>query len=146
MSDELCARIPHSYDPAWDVFVEDDGRTGYAYLRHRSKIVGDVWLYNRAPTPAHVDWSDRGDLPYPNRRELGDDLDVPPPSMPTDLSAYWFHDDIVYAGVFVRGELFGILGEGRCPGWSRLARRPGPLALPLDDAPLRADGQTLVRR
>ena len=48
------------------VVFEDDGRTAYGYLLRDSKIVADVWIYNRGPAPEQPEWTDRERAPFRN--------------------------------------------------------------------------------
>jgi hypothetical protein len=121
----------------FNVVVEDDGRVAYAYLREGRVIVADVWLYNSGPTPAHPEWRDRSKMPFANPRDYVADEDHPILRSPADVSAQWIVDgDRLRAiDIYLRGERYARLAPGAKPGWSKLAKRRGPLALPLTDAP-----------
>lgn len=114
------------------VVIDDDGRVAYAYLRDGlGEIIGDVWLYNRAPAPAVADWSDPREAPFLNPRSHARPLDQPLPAE-EDLAVAWTVDgELLLADVFVHGVLLARLSPGSAPGWNRLATLEGPCALPL---------------
>ena len=116
------------------VVIEDDGRTGYAYLLDGDEIVSDVWLYNRYAI-ADVRWDDPADLPFPNRAELirpGLSLCV------TDTSHVVCVWDRVGVDILVDGQLVARLEAGVSPGWSFLAAIDGPCARSLESRPGRS--------
>ena len=49
--------------------LDDDGKVAYAYLKRGGTICGDVWLYNRCPTPTLPEWKDRSNMPFANCRD-----------------------------------------------------------------------------
>jgi hypothetical protein len=113
-----------------DVWIEDDGRVGYAYiLDAQGKICGDVWLYNRAPAPPDFEQSDqeagpRNPAPYVNA-----DVHFALPSSADDFSVDWMQQgSTAFARVFIRDRLAALLAKGTRPGWSALAKRDGPVA------------------
>jgi hypothetical protein len=117
-----------------DVVFEDDGRVAYAYLRDGAKLISDVWLYNSGPTPDVPEWTDPSRMPFANPREFTAPESPPELHSPKDVSARWIGDDnhqLIEVEVYLKGELFAKLAPGAKPGWSRLARKAGPLALPL---------------
>lgn len=121
------------------VVVDDDGRVAYAYLLDaEGRICGDVWLYNRCPTPKEPEWTDRDKAPFANPEAFVDTTkEFPLPDSADDVSVAWGrHDDACEARVFIRGRLAAKLVSGAKPGWSVLARQDGPLAnvLSLDES------------
>ena len=111
------------------VIVEVDDRVAYAYLLENDEIVGDVWLYNVAPTPETVDWRDRDAMPFLNPRSFCSD--EPAPDLRQDVECRWVEDAVeICAG----GIVVGRLAAGAKPGWSRMARMDGPLARTLRTA------------
>jgi hypothetical protein len=112
--------------------IEDDGRVCYAYaLSGDDKISGDVWLYNRCPTPDVPEWDKPDDLPFANPREfVAADLDFQPPESPSDISVSWMPtaDGGFHVQIYIRDQLIARLGRGTNPGWSVLAGKDGPLA------------------
>lgn len=109
------------------VIIEDDGRVAYAYLRQGTKIVGDVWLYNVLTAPEAVDWNDRGQMPFLNPGKYA--RDEPPIRIDSRLRIAW---TVSGASLYSGDVLLARLEINRRPGWSRQARIPGPLALPLE--------------
>jgi hypothetical protein len=110
--------------------IEDDGRVCYAYLASAEGITGDVWLYNRAPTPDEPEWSNRELAPFLNpvsltRRDL-------PFSIPNSSEAFkvdWRKTKAgMAASIYIDGVLAGILAPGDKPGQSAAASADGPLA------------------
>lgn len=57
-----------SPDGSHTLVVEEDERVAYAYLLRGPEIVGDVWLYNVAPTPEETNWKDPAQMPFLNPR------------------------------------------------------------------------------
>ncbi len=92
-------------DPESDLeaVFEDDGRVAYAHVVKDKRIMGDVWVYNRAPAPAQPEWTDRERAPFLNPRD------------------------------YVTDDVAAKLGAGMRPGFAALARRDGPLARVLPD-------------
>ncbi len=116
------------------VVVDDDGRVAWAYLRDGlGDIIGDVWLYNRAPSPVEADWSDPRAAPFLNPLSHARPFDQPLPTE-ADLSVEWtLEGELLLADVHVHGVLLARLSPGSAPGWSRLATEAGPCAQPLPD-------------
>lgn len=114
----------------FSVVFEDDGRVAYAYLRRSGVIVGDVWLYNHAPTPAQPEWGDRRLMPFKNAAGYASDVEFEPIRVETDVDFEWTDSpgEELVARVYLRGALHGQLMPGSRPGWSRLASVDGPLA------------------
>ena len=110
--------------------VEDDGKVAYAYLKDRDGIVGDVWLYNRCPTPEDPEWDDRGKIPFANSRayvsergRLETEIDA------SDINVDWeFEQGMPVAFVYIARDLYGVVGVGDKPGSARFAIKDGPLA------------------
>lgn len=120
----------------YSVVVEDDGKVAYAYLLDPSHaIVGDVWLYNRGPTPKAVDRANRNLLPFANPLDFASATTVEPLQHEADVLVQWkpASGQPLQAHLFIRKELFAVLKDGFAPGWSRLAAKDGPLALVLKD-------------
>ena len=116
----------------YSVVIEDDGKVTYAYLLDPSHaIIGDVWLYNRGPTPKSTDWSDRNLVPFANPLDFASDTTVEPLRREADVLVQWKRASAqpLQAHLFIREELFAVLKDGFAPGWSRLATKSGPLAL-----------------
>jgi hypothetical protein len=113
------------------VIVEDDGRVGYAYLLDDNrKICGDVWLYNRCPTPEQPQWHERDNAPFANPVPFVDrDMIFLLPDSATDMTVEWdVESDAATARIYLDRELFAKLNDGSKPGWARLAAKDGPLA------------------
>ncbi|MCW8133374.1 MAG: hypothetical protein KIS92_23730 [Planctomycetota bacterium] len=121
--------------------VEDDGRVAYAYLVRDRQIVGDLWLYNQAPTPTQTDWKDRSALPFLNPAAFVNEAEMAEPlTRDSELSVDWTHAP--EARILIRGKLYGVLAPAFKPGWSVAARKDGPLAKCLDGHPARAPSPT----
>ena len=112
------------------IVLEDDGRVAYAYLLEGDEIVGDVWLYNVAPTPETVNWRDRASTPFLNPRKYCAEESVPQLRGDSTVSCQWSEEG---AEVTIDGVRMARLVRGSKPGWSRLAASPGPLARPLNE-------------
>jgi hypothetical protein len=94
------------------------------------QICGDVWLYNRCPTPIEPEWHDREGAPYPNPACLADDREIfALPQAADDFSVEWKRKEGSYfSWIYIRATLAAILADGHKPGWSVLAKKDGPLA------------------
>lgn len=108
---------------------EDNGRVAYAYLLVNGKIEGDVWLYNRGEAPKEPEWNNRDLAPYRNPAEFALSLEHPADSE-SDIEIEWDHQNEEHPQVkiYVRRKLLGVLKMGTKPGWSKLAKKDGPLA------------------
>lgn len=111
------------------VVIEEDSRVAYAYLLDAGTIVSDVWLYNIGDAPTQVDWQDRAQMPFPNPSRFCRDVPYSRLSSQSDVKCVMHSSQV---DVIVDGELFARLKPGARPGWSKLASRRGPLALPLE--------------
>ncbi|MBE2251798.1 MAG: hypothetical protein IAE78_19840 [Myxococcus sp.] len=125
--------FPHA-ESGCSLVIDDDGRVAYAYLcGPDDAVLGDVWLFNRAPCPTPPDWTDPTQAPFLNPDVLTQPLAGPPPT-PGDLSVRWTLDGpLLLADVLLRGALLARLSPGSAPGWNVLARLGGPCALPFPD-------------
>jgi hypothetical protein len=96
--------------------------------------VGDVWLYNRCPTPRSAEWTTPENLPFANCREyVARGGRVTEPVGAEDVQVDWeYEGESPVAYVYVFGELHGVVGVGDKPGYARLARKDGPLARVLE--------------
>jgi hypothetical protein len=121
------------------VVLDDDGRTGYAYLYEGSRIVGDVWLYNRGEAPGSPPWERPGagpqDAPFANPRDCVD-ATTPRPEIEPDggnLNSewYWDGDSLRHVYLVIGDAIWARLAPGALPGWSRLAVSENPVARPL---------------
>lgn len=115
----------------YSVIVEDNGRVAYAYLLNAAAaIVSDVWLYNHGIAPMFVDRSNVEDLPFRNTSEFACATALQPLRESSEFSVEWkrLPHQTIEARLSIRGELFAVLHQGVAPGWSRLARKSGPLA------------------
>ena len=123
-----------SPDGHFSLILDDDGRTGYAYLVNDSgDITADCWLYNRGVAPTQGEWNSPEKMPFANPAEYIDPKFRSGFILPNgegDVSVGWLKEG---AELFVEGRLFARLVSGSKPGWSRLAVKDGPLALPFTD-------------
>jgi len=111
------------------LILEDDGRVAYAYLLEDERIVSDVWLYNVANTPSSVDWKDRSAMPFLNPEGMVRNETFTRLTPCAAIECKWLTDTVE---VSIGGVLMARLAPGARPGWSRLASRRGPLAIPLE--------------
>jgi hypothetical protein len=111
------------------VILEDDNRVAYAYLMMGETIVSDVWLYNVAAAPDTPEWSDASKMPFLNPSVYcSKDASLPRLNKEVVVECAWTDAAV---DVFLNDILAARLAEGAKPGWSRLAIKKGPLALPL---------------
>lgn len=111
--------------------LEDDHRVAYAYLLDGERIVADVWLYNVSPSPESEEWSDRSRLPFLNPKPFclaGETL----PRLSIDSEVTCLREG-KYVDVKLGDEHVARFKSGVRPGWSKLAAKAGPLALPLSE-------------
>jgi hypothetical protein len=115
---------------AYGLTFEDDGKVAYAYLLWKDDIIGDVWLYNRCPTPDIPEWTDRTNIPFANPREfVGEGAHLTRGIQPADVIVDWeYKCDKPVAYVYLFQKLFGVVGVGDKPGYARAAVKNGPLA------------------
>lgn len=119
-----------SPDGGYSVTVEADARVAYAYLLEDGKIIGDVWLYNVAPTPSSTNWKDRDQMPFLNPAPLAGAQDAY--AIRNGLECRWTGRKVE---ILCGGELVAVLVPGAKPGWSKQAQEDGPLAKTLSSAP-----------
>jgi len=118
-------------DSRYAVIVEIDSKVAYAYLLEGDDIVADVWLYNVAPPPDTPEWDDRDNAPFANPREFCQDEQPPRIDDPDkEVAVEWIRSDGdgVAVVVMIHGTTMARLEPGATPGWSRRARKDGPLA------------------
>jgi len=109
------------------VLIEDDDKVCYAYLLKEKRIVGDIWLYNSAPTPNEPEWYSKANLPFLNPAEfVSENLEPFNGSSPVVVT--WDFGEQTVAKIFLASRLIAKLTEGSCPGWSSLVIKDGPLA------------------
>ena len=117
--------------PEFAVLIEDDDKVCYAYLLNEEKeerIVGDIWLYNRVPTPMEPEWHKKENLPFLNPAEfVEENLEPFEASSPVEVT--WDFGEETVAKIFLASRLIAKLTVGSCPGWSSLVIKDGPLAL-----------------
>ncbi|WP_286856427.1 MULTISPECIES: hypothetical protein [Sphingobacterium] len=114
--------------PKFAVYIEDDDRVCYAYLWKEKKIVGDIWLYNSAPTPSEPEWNNKENLPFLNPAEFVKE-NLKPFSASSSVEVTWDFGEEVVAKIFLASRLIAKLNDGSRPGWSSLVTKDGPLAL-----------------
>ena len=112
---------------------DDDGKVAYAYFKSGNAILGDVWLYNRCPTPVQPEWDDRGNLPFANSKDyMMEAGHVRQTITIEDVGVDWqYAGEGPKAFVYIFSELTAIVGVHDKPGYSRFASKDGPLAKPL---------------
>ncbi|RWY57263.1 hypothetical protein [Mucilaginibacter gilvus] len=123
--------IPCPFDNAYAVTIEDDGRVAYAYLNYYGDIVSDVWLYNRAATPAGS-FLNTDEMPALNPADyIKKDVTITPISDAAQVRCEWDEtaDGEIEAAILLRDKFIAELIPGAKPGFSVLAAKDGPLAL-----------------
>ena len=113
------------------IVVEDNGKVCYAYLLdERREIFGDVWLYNRCPTPVEPEWQEKADGPFANPASCSrQDSSFRLPVSVGDISVEWSEArGVETARIYLSNRYFAKLVDGAKPGWSLLAAKDGPLA------------------
>jgi hypothetical protein len=120
----------HSPDKSALLTFEDNGKVAYAYLKQNGKIVGDVWLYNRCPTPESPEWRNRDKIPFANSKEyVGENSRLEREVTDEDVLVDWEEDEngpVAY--VYIYEDLYGVVGVGDKPGYARLAVKDSPIA------------------
>jgi hypothetical protein len=131
-----------SQDGRWTVVVEEDERVCYGYLydRHAEEdatlISSDVWLYNLTTAPAVPEWTlrdARDRMPFLNAAEFVVGQGMLSGVQPEQLEVRWSEDSLrlTTADIYIEGALYARLKPGSRPGWSALAVRQSPIAIPL---------------
>ena len=96
-----------SPDGKSSLVLDDDGKTGYAYLVNvDGEITADCWLYNRGPAPTESEWNSPENMPFANPVEYVEPKfqdGFAPPSGEGDVSVGWLEDG---AEIFIEGRLF----------------------------------------
>jgi len=112
------------------VVLEDDEKTGYAYLYQDEEIICDVWLYNVDCNPISVNWKDESQLPFCNPAKYCTEEKLPRISedLKLRMECVWFNK---FVTIILDGLPLAKLCSGEFPGWSRTAKIAGPLARPL---------------
>jgi len=114
----------------YSVVFEDDGRAAYAYLLHGDNIIGEVWLYNQAPTPKEPEWHNKEKMPFLNpdgfiKENISPILDSEELKVNWKLSKEMDIDEVL---ISIRDKLVAMLELDSTPGWSLLVSKDGPLA------------------
>ncbi len=109
---------------------EDDGKVAYAYLLMGETIIGDVWLYNRCPTPDSPEWKNKRNIPFANCREyMLEEGRMKKKVLPQDVIVDWEKEaEELVAYVYIFEDLYGVIAENDKPGYARFALKDGPLA------------------
>jgi hypothetical protein len=115
----------------YSLIIEDDAKVCYAYLMSEEKIVGDVWLYNTATTPASVDWKNKDDMPFLNPSKYVDENKVISPISNSDqVELRWNmqQNELINVEILLGKRVVAKLAPGSKPGWSVAVSKDGPLA------------------
>lgn len=109
---------------------DDDGKVAYSYLKRAGEIVGDVWLYNRCPTPEAPEWKDRSNMPFANCIPyMNENSRMKELVELEDVKVVWKDEaNHLVAHIYIFDELYGVVGVGDKPGRARFATKDGPLA------------------
>jgi hypothetical protein len=128
---DFFSQIFCDFDPIYSVIIDDDGRVAYAYLYEEEKIVGDIWLYNRAMAPTQTIWNEE-DVPFLNPSEFIDErIVVEPVTNKSEITCEWKMspaNELLEVLILLRGNAFAKLAPGSKPGWSSIVKKDGPLA------------------
>jgi len=105
----------------YSLVFDDDGKVAYAYLKEAGIIVGDLWLYNRCPTPPEPEWHDRTHIPFALSRDfVADGGRLTRAVGSADVRVKWQYEaDAPVAYVYVFEDLYGVVGVGDKPGYAR---------------------------
>lgn len=118
-------------DTPWSCVIEDDGRVAYAYLLNDDEVVSDLWLYNQAPTPDSLEWTDRSKAPCLNPTHFVSGNQLMQPLCTADEAHVEFVNEAsgnTAAEIYIRGQKYGRLVAGEKPGFCLGALNDGPLA------------------
>lgn len=110
---------------------DDNCRVAYAYLKdNMSRILGEVWLYNRVRAPSCKEWLDKKNIPFANCAEyISPGATVHKQVSRNDVQVDWDNDGkSVRAYIYIFGDLFGMVGIDDKPGYARHALKDGPVA------------------
>jgi len=124
---KACDHVGSDYSAVF----EDDGKTAYGYLLQNGEIVGKVWLYNCFPAPEIPDWEDKRNAPYLNPKEFVKDENFPRIENEDEVEFSWYTDANTGKNaveIVLRGLPFAQIEPSSVSGWSRLAKKDGPLA------------------
>lgn len=114
----------------YELSIEDDGLTCYAFLHKDGKQVGFVWMYNRQAVPLGMTLR-RGN-PVPNPEPYSSSQPLAVADSDSDFEATCaVRDGTFECAIYVKGILTSVVGDGDNPGWSRNAALDGPAALAL---------------
>lgn len=124
-------------ESGYSVVFDDDGKVAYAYMLDQGDdIIADVWLYNRCATPSEPEWRDPDNMPFANPVGfVKEDIETITTNKIEDVKIDWglSSDNLIQAGIYIRGNLMAILVEGAKPGRSFMASKNGPLAKVLEN-------------
>lgn len=115
----------------YSIIIEDDDRVAYAYLLYNKQIIGDVWLYNRIPSPTTVNWN-KTEMPFLNPVSFIKNIDFEIPQK--TIKEYDFdwmgneNNDLLKVKIYIKQKLTAIIAPGSKPGWSINVKKDGPLA------------------
>lgn len=112
----------------YSVYIEDNSRVAYAYLFKGNDIIGDVWLYNQAPTPQVTKWT-KEDMFFLNPQEYVKDQ-IGPLRNENEVELKWelSANSIDNVLIYLKGGVIVKLTFGSTPGWSTAVSKDGPLA------------------
>jgi len=132
-SQDLFVSEQHPISRRWAI-VEDYGRSAWLYLSEpdASKPAADCWLYNHAPTPAHLDTDAvaRGEPPIVPATHADETATLSPPAQ-RSVRLRW-SDDGQSVAVLFDAVLIGFIAQGHARGFSKHLRVAGPFGSPLD--------------
>lgn len=127
--EELVIHRTQGGSSEYSVVINDDGRVAYAYLLRGPRIVADVWLYNRGPAPAEPEWHDKTRFPPRNPHDFALEEPIEPIRGEGEIEVLWHQiGESFFVEIYFREVLWGRLVPESKTGWSRLAKKDGPLA------------------
>lgn len=116
----------------WQLLVEDDDRTCYAYLLCAGVVVSDTWISNRvrAATPEWTLPNARALMPFTNPVPFVDCVDYGIRELDREALNVDFGgaNDAITVHIRAANEIVAVVCASTKPGWSALAMSDGPCA------------------
>jgi hypothetical protein len=115
----------------YSAIFEDDGKVAYGYLLYENTMVGDVWIYNCSDAPSEPEWTLPDNIPFANPKTFILDEKFTPVKDKSEITISWVEKENTPTSVliYIRGNLIAKVQHGSKPGWCKLAKKNGPLAL-----------------
>ena len=132
--DLILWEYPH-HETSSKLVLDDDGKAAYAYLVKGNRVIGDVWLYNVAPTPSDPEWPNVHKTPYANPFPYSSSEAFSSLQYAAEIRLVWRANSthLEQVDIWLRDQLHAVIRPCSKPGWCRLAVKAGPLAKPLHE-------------